>query len=74
MAIGYQEGGPDYLYALLTGYHEPPAAMKMTEGMYYNMAFPGHQMAMPPPLVERQLRRLPARVRRQGSLDRTRTT
>ncbi len=25
IAIGYQEGGPDYLYALLTGYHEPPA-------------------------------------------------
>jgi cytochrome c1 len=50
MAIGYQEGGPDYLYALLTGYHEPPAGMQMTEGMNYNAAFPGHQLAMPPPL------------------------
>ena len=50
MATGYQEGGPDYLYALLTGYHEPPAGMQMTEGMNYNFAFPGHQLAMPPPL------------------------
>jgi ubiquinol-cytochrome c reductase cytochrome c1 subunit len=50
MAAGYQEGGADYLYALLTGYHEPPAGMQMTEGMNYNAAFPGHQLAMPPPL------------------------
>ena len=50
MATGYQEGGADYLYALLTGYHEPPAGMQMTEGMNYNVAFPGHQLAMPPPL------------------------
>jgi ubiquinol-cytochrome c reductase cytochrome c1 subunit len=50
MAISYQEGGADYLYALLTGYHEPPPSMTMSEGMYYNAAFPGHQLAMPPPL------------------------
>ena len=62
MATGYQEGGADYLYALLTGYHEPPAGMQMTEGMNYNVAFPGHQLAMPPPLGEGQLRRVPAGV------------
>lgn len=45
-----REGGPDYLYALLTGYKEPPADMKMSEGMNYNAAFPGHQIAMLPPL------------------------
>jgi len=50
IVIGYQEGGADYLYALLTGYHEPPAGMQMTEGMSFNAAFPGHQLAMPPPL------------------------
>jgi cytochrome c1 len=50
IAIGYQEGGADYLYALLTGYHEPPAGMQMTDGMNYNVAFPGHQLAMPAPL------------------------
>lgn len=50
MVIGYQEGGADYLYALLTGYYDPPSSMQMTEGMNYNVAFPGHQLAMPPPL------------------------
>lgn len=50
IAIGYQEGGADYLYALLTGYHEAPADVKVGEGMYYNVAFPGHQLAMPPPI------------------------
>jgi ubiquinol-cytochrome c reductase cytochrome c1 subunit len=42
--------GPDYLYALLTGYHEPPAEMTVPDGMYYNAYFPGHMIAMPPPL------------------------
>lgn len=50
IAIGYQEGGSDYLYALLTGYHEPPAGVHVADGMNYNVAFPGHQLAMPPPL------------------------
>jgi len=45
-----REGGPDYIYALLTGYKEPPADMKLGEGMNYNEFFPGHQIAMPPPL------------------------
>ena len=52
MAIGYQEGGPDYIYGLLTGYHEAPAGVQVNEGMYYNLAFPGHQLAMPPPLAK----------------------
>ncbi len=43
-------GGPDYIYALLTGYKEPPAGIKMAEGMNYNEFFPGHQIAMPQPL------------------------
>lgn len=45
-------GGPDYLYALLTGYQPPPADFDMTQGMQYNKAFPGHQIAMPNPLVD----------------------
>ena len=28
----------------------PPADMKMADGMNYNKYFPGHQIAMPPPL------------------------
>lgn len=47
-----RKGGGDYIYALLTGYKEPPADIKMMEGMQYNEYFPGHQIAMIPPLAE----------------------
>lgn len=87
MATGYQEGGADYLHALLTGYGQPPfhvrtgggeliplapgtseasaarcasithpnngepdVCVPLMNGMHYNAAFPGHQIAMPPPL------------------------
>jgi len=39
--------GADYLYALLTGYQDPPAGFTLMEGMNYNAYFPGHQIAMP---------------------------
>jgi ubiquinol-cytochrome c reductase cytochrome c1 subunit len=50
-----REGGPDYLYEVLTGYGEPPAGMKVGTGLYYNKAFPGHQIAMPQPLHDEQV-------------------
>ena len=40
---------------MLTGYAEPPASMKMGDGLYYNKAFPGHQIAMPQPLHDGQV-------------------
>lgn len=42
-------GGATYIYALLTGYEEPPADF---QGDNYNLYFPGHQIAMAPPLFE----------------------
>jgi ubiquinol-cytochrome c reductase cytochrome c1 subunit len=45
-------GGPDYVHAILTGYHEPPADIEMQPGLNYNAYFPGHQIAMPAPLAE----------------------
>lgn len=48
----YQEGGPDYIYALMTGYQEAPSDMTMAPGMIYNTYFPGHQIAMPSPLSD----------------------
>lgn len=45
-----REGGATYLYALLTGYGEPPAGVTVMEGMNYNRYFPGHQIAMASPL------------------------
>jgi cytochrome c1 len=38
--------------ALLKGYADAPADMKMAPGMNYNKAFPGHQIAMPNPLSD----------------------
>lgn len=50
IAYGYQEGGADYIYNLLVSYQTPPAHFKMADGMNYNPAFPGNQIAMAPPL------------------------
>ena len=52
VAQSYQEGGADYLYALLTGFTDPPSGFHLAEGQYYNKAFPGHQISMPPPLTD----------------------
>jgi cytochrome c1 len=48
----YQEQGPDYIHALLISYQDAPSSMTMAQGMYYNAAFPGHQIAMPAPLSD----------------------
>jgi ubiquinol-cytochrome c reductase cytochrome c1 subunit len=50
-----RQGGADYLYALLTGYEDPPAGVTLMEGMHYNKYFAGHQIAMAPPLNEGQV-------------------
>lgn len=42
-----RKGGEDYLYAFLTGFEDPPADVKMNDGMSYNKVFPGHQVGMP---------------------------
>ncbi len=47
--------GPDYVYGILTGFRDAPppgSDVKMGKGMYYNEEFPGHQIAMPPPLTD----------------------
>ena len=43
-------GGADYLFALLTGYEDPPAGMTMMDGMHFNSYYPGNQIAMGAPL------------------------
>ena len=53
---GYSEGGPDYITALLTGYHdEAPEGFELPEGKYYNDVFPGHAIGMAPPLFDEQI-------------------
>ncbi len=41
----YQEQGPDYIYAVLNGYTN-------ADNPNYNEYFPGHRIAMPPPLAD----------------------
>ena len=38
LAEQFTEGGPDYIYALLTGYVDPPEGVVVGEGMNYNKA------------------------------------
>jgi ubiquinol-cytochrome c reductase cytochrome c1 subunit len=51
LLVKQREGGPDYIYAIITGYKDAPKDFKMNAGMNYNEYFPGHQIAMPPPLT-----------------------
>ncbi len=44
--------GADYTYSLLLGYKEAPNYVEMRTGMYYNIYFPGGQIAMPPQLMD----------------------
>jgi ubiquinol-cytochrome c reductase cytochrome c1 subunit len=50
-----RDGGEDYIYALLTGYGDAPASMKMGDGMNYNKMFAGNQIGMPRPLNDGQV-------------------
>ena len=52
----YQEGGPDYIHALITGYTEAPAGVEVPEGGYYNPYFNAAAvLAMPPPFADGQV-------------------
>jgi ubiquinol-cytochrome c reductase cytochrome c1 subunit len=52
LIVNAREGGPNYIYGILTGFASPPSGFKMQDGMNYNKMFPGHQIAMPPPLQD----------------------
>jgi ubiquinol-cytochrome c reductase cytochrome c1 subunit len=53
--LQYQEHGPDYIHALLTGYEEAPAGFTVPQGGHYNKYFPGHVIAMPKPISDGQV-------------------
>jgi ubiquinol-cytochrome c reductase cytochrome c1 subunit len=52
LIVNAREGGPNYIYGVLTGYAEAPSGFKMQDGMNYNKMYPGHQIAMPQPLQD----------------------
>jgi ubiquinol-cytochrome c reductase cytochrome c1 subunit len=62
-----REGGPDYIYSLLSGFRNPPAGLTVPAGKYYNPYYPGDLtsawhgkgpppkgglISMPPPLAD----------------------
>ncbi len=55
LIIKAREDGSNYVHALLNGYKDPPAGVTVPAGQYYNIYFPGKQLAMPPPLNEGQV-------------------
>lgn len=50
LIVRARHDGANYVYNILTGYHEAPLGHAQPEGTYYNTVFPGHNIAMPPPL------------------------
>lgn len=42
--------GPDYVYSLLTGYRPAPPGVILRPDYYFDIAYPGKQIAMPPAL------------------------
>jgi cytochrome c1 len=50
-----RSGGPDYIYALLTGYEDPPEGVELRAGLYYNPYMAGSKIAMPQPIYEDQV-------------------
>jgi len=45
-------GGADYMYSVLMGYEEPPAGMKLDDGVYYNKYMIGQKIKMASPLAD----------------------
>jgi ubiquinol-cytochrome c reductase cytochrome c1 subunit len=57
----YQEGGPDYIHALLNGFRpSAPSGFQLPTGKYYNVVYPGHAIGMPPPLSDGLVHYTPA--------------
>ena len=51
----YNENGVDYIASLLTGYETAPKDVAVPQGSHYNRYFPGHVLAMAPPLADGQV-------------------
>lgn len=51
-AMPWLASGPDYVFGILTSFGNPPPGEVMPDNSYYNADFPGHHIAMPPPLSD----------------------
>jgi len=50
LVVKARPGGEDYVFALLTGYRDPPAGVKLRQGLHYNPYFAGGAISMEAPL------------------------
>jgi len=51
LLVKAREGGPDYVYSIITGFgQKPPHGFAVQQGKYYNPYFAGRNISMPPPL------------------------
>lgn len=52
----YQEGGPDYIYSLITGFQDAPEGVPVADGTYFNPYFANASaLKMPPPISDDQV-------------------
>ena len=47
-----RKGGADYIYSLLLGYEDPPAGIKLDDGVYFNKYMYGNKIKMSAPLSD----------------------
>jgi ubiquinol-cytochrome c reductase cytochrome c1 subunit len=53
LIVKARAGGPNYVYSILTGFHQtPPPWFKVLPNKYYNPYFAGWNISMPPPLTK----------------------
>lgn len=53
LIVKAREGGPQYVYSIITGFGEkPPAGFHVLANKYYNPYFAGWNISMPPPLAD----------------------
>jgi len=50
--IKARKGGADYIYSVLLGYEDPPANIKLEDGVYYNKYMYGNKIKMGRPLSD----------------------
>jgi ubiquinol-cytochrome c reductase cytochrome c1 subunit len=55
LIVKARKGGADYIHAFLIGFDCPPKYIKVSQGQYWNKAFPGNLISMAPPLTENQV-------------------
>ena len=47
-----REGGADYVFSILTGFATQPPDVELPPGKFYNTAFAGHAISMPPQITD----------------------